>query len=95
MRQRTLLSLLILAVTTVMPITAQWRTDNNDLAQRTQINELKSLLERDAVIVVDVRPNATYEMGHIPSAISIPLETVAERADELRGTTKAIVTYCT
>ena len=95
MRQQTLLSLLILAITTVMPVTAQWRTDNNDLAKRTQIDTLKNLLEKDAVIVVDVRPNATYEMGHIPSSISIPLETVAERADELKETTKAIVTYCT
>ncbi len=95
MKRRTLLSLLILTVAVGAPVATQWQINDNSLAKRTRIDELKALLEKDAVIVVDVRGDETYRMGHIPGSVSISLETVAERAGELRGATKPIVTYCT
>jgi rhodanese-related sulfurtransferase/DNA-binding transcriptional ArsR family regulator len=45
------------------------------------------------VIVLDVRPVPEYEAGHIPGAVSIPVEQLAERIGELPGDTE-IVVYC-
>ncbi|UAK35973.1 ArsR family transcriptional regulator [Nocardia asteroides] len=56
----------------------------------------EQLLTRAAageVIVLDVRPVPEYEAGHIPGAVSIPVEQLAERIGELPGDTE-IVVYC-
>jgi rhodanese-related sulfurtransferase len=57
--------------------------------------ELKQLIDakgRDFV-VVDVRDESEYKEGHIPGAISIPVETFAAKSDVLPKE-KKIVVYC-
>jgi rhodanese-related sulfurtransferase/DNA-binding transcriptional ArsR family regulator len=54
-----------------------------------------SLLERVAdgrAVVLDVRPEREYAAGHIPGAVSIPLDELAERLAELPPV--EIVAYC-
>lgn len=54
------------------------------------------LLERvrdGEVVVVDVRPATEYRSGHIPDALSIPLEELEERISELPTGTD-VVAYC-
>jgi rhodanese-related sulfurtransferase len=48
------------------------------------------------VLVVDVRDEFVYRMGHIPGAMSVPLAQVDRRADEVRTRAgrKPVVTYC-
>ncbi|MCP2288459.1 ArsR/SmtB family transcription factor [Nocardia amikacinitolerans] len=50
---------------------------------------------RDAgeIVLVDVRPRAEYDAGHIPGAISIPLAELATRLAELPAD-RDIVAYC-
>jgi hypothetical protein len=56
--------------------------------------ELKDLVDRGAVTVVDVRDSVSYTQGHIPGSIHIPFARVEGEATNLpRG--KPIVTYCT
>ncbi|QLY28141.1 ArsR/SmtB family transcription factor [Nocardia huaxiensis] len=47
----------------------------------------------DEVLVLDVRPAPEFAAGHIPGAVSIPVEELAERIDELPADTE-IVVYC-
>lgn len=54
--------------------------------------QLLQEVEGGRVTVVDVRPTREYVAGHLPGALSIPLEELAERLDELPDTT--IVAYC-
>ena len=66
---------------------------------RTTVAELKALIAKGEgqVVIVDVRSVEGYRLGHLPGAIAVPLDTVADRAAELKalsGGTKAIVTYC-
>jgi len=44
-------------------------------------------------VVLDVRPATEYAAGHIPGAISIPLDELAERLDELPDDLE-VVAYC-
>lgn len=45
------------------------------------------------IVVLDVRPNTEFTAAHIPGAISIPLEELTARLDELPPDT-LIVAYC-
>ena len=56
-------------------------------------DELHRLLADGEVALLDVRPAVEYVAGHIPGALSAPLESLAGRAEELleRG---EIVAYC-
>jgi rhodanese-related sulfurtransferase/DNA-binding transcriptional ArsR family regulator len=45
------------------------------------------------VVVVDVRPRAEYEAGHVPGAVSIPIDELPARLDELPPDVD-VVAYC-
>lgn len=65
---------------------------DDDIAEVTR-DELLRRLEAGDVTVVDVRPGEEYTAGHIPGAVSIPVDELADRLAELpAGTT--IVAYC-
>lgn len=45
--------------------------------------ELLELVEDERVTVIDVRPAEEYAAGHVPGALSLPLDELADRLDEL------------
>jgi rhodanese-related sulfurtransferase/DNA-binding transcriptional ArsR family regulator len=55
--------------------------------------QLQKLARRRLVTVLDVRPTEEYEGGHIPGAVSIPLDELAARLAELPDGGQ-IVAYC-
>jgi len=55
--------------------------------------EYEALRAADGAVLVDVRPRAEYEAGHLPEAISVPLEALAGAADALPRD-RRIVAYC-
>jgi rhodanese-related sulfurtransferase len=55
--------------------------------------ELLKRVDRGDVLVLDVRPAAEYAAGHIPGAVSVPLEELEARLGELPAETE-IVAYC-
>jgi len=55
--------------------------------------ELVARLDRGDVVVVDVRPQREYEAGHLPGAISIPIDDLEARLAELPEDVD-VVAYC-
>lgn len=55
--------------------------------------ELRKKLESQEVIILDVRPEKEYQHGHIHKAISIPIEELSARINELPDQTE-IIAYC-
>jgi rhodanese-related sulfurtransferase/DNA-binding MarR family transcriptional regulator len=55
--------------------------------------ELRVRIAAGDVIVLDVRPVEEYRAGHIPGALSIPVEELADRIDEVPEEVE-IVVYC-
>lgn len=45
--------------------------------------DLKNLLDEGAVTLLDVRREADYAVSHIPNALSIPKEELADNLDKL------------
>ncbi|HWS58433.1 MAG TPA: rhodanese-like domain-containing protein, partial [Actinotalea sp.] len=56
-------------------------------------DELWRRAEQGAVTVIDVRPAEEYAGGHLPGAISVPLDELADRIAEL-PTGREVVAYC-
>ena len=57
------------------------------------INQLIIKLEKGRVTILDVRPEAEYKKGHIANAVSIPIEQLGKRLNELPKRNE-IITYC-
>jgi rhodanese-related sulfurtransferase len=64
-----------------------------DGARRITTGELETLMKNGEAIVVDVRNQASYDLGHIPGAKLIPAGEIANHINELPRD-KMIVTYC-
>lgn len=56
-------------------------------------DELLRRLEAGDVVVLDVRPDPEYAGGHLPGAVHIPLEQLADRLVELPRD-REVVAYC-
>jgi rhodanese-related sulfurtransferase/DNA-binding transcriptional ArsR family regulator len=57
------------------------------------LEQLKHLVEEENTIVIDVRPEQEYYQAHIPGAVSIPLDQLTERLNELSKSSR-VVAYC-
>ncbi|MGH9122888.1 MAG: ArsR/SmtB family transcription factor [Acidimicrobiales bacterium] len=61
--------------------------------ERVSRTELLQRVRAGDVVVIDVRPAEEFEAGHIPGALSIPLEHLELRLDELDPAIE-VVAYC-
>lgn len=64
-----------------------------DGVRRITVPELKDLIAKQQVVIVDVRNQPAFDQGHIQGAKLIPTNEVANRTGELPHD-KTIVTYC-
>ncbi|MCU0373974.1 MAG: rhodanese-like domain-containing protein [Chitinophagaceae bacterium] len=55
--------------------------------------DYKALVEKGAIIV-DVRSPGEFKSGHIKGSVNIPLETVKQKAAELKKKNKPVITVC-
>jgi len=75
-------------------------TQPTDAPRITQ-EEFKALRAAGRVVVVDTRNVGAFNVGHIPGSLLLPLEgqltwpdAYQSRVDELKRSTKPVVTYC-
>lgn len=59
----------------------------------SSIEKLKSQLENPQTLLIDVRELSEYQSGHIPNAIDIPLQTLADNLDRIPHN-RPVVLYC-
>lgn len=62
--------------------------------ERVSLEDAKAALDSGEAIFLDVRDSQSFEQGHIPGAVNIPLALLQNRANEL-DSNKWIITYCT
>jgi 3-mercaptopyruvate sulfurtransferase SseA len=62
-------------------------------ARRIDQKEAMKLVKKHKAVWVDVRPKESWEQGHIPGALSIPLGELMTRLREIPPG-KMIITYC-
>ena len=64
-----------------------------DGARRVTIAELEAMMKDGTAVVIDVRNQASYDLGHIPGSRLIPAGEILNHTSELPRD-KMIVTYC-
>lgn len=69
------------------------RTADDPAREEIGRDELLRRARTGEVVVLDVRPAPEYRAGHIPGAVSIPVDELADRLDELPADTD-VVAYC-
>ena len=55
--------------------------------------QLHEGLRREEIILIDARPEIEFHAGHLPGAVSYPVDTLCYRIDEI-PLGKTLVTYC-
>jgi rhodanese-related sulfurtransferase len=67
--------------------------DGRDALEPITLKELRRRLREGDVTVIDVRPTEEYRAGHIPGALSIPVNQLKRRLPEIpKG--REVVAYC-
>jgi rhodanese-related sulfurtransferase len=61
--------------------------------EKISVAELQERMSRDEVLLLDVRPEVEFQAGHLPGAVSVPLDELEQRLEELPPG-MLIVAYC-
>jgi 3-mercaptopyruvate sulfurtransferase SseA len=75
------------------PIPQSPQTAHADGARRVTVAELEAMMKDGTALVVDVRSQDAYDLGHIPGARLIPAGEILNHIGDLPRD-KTIVTYC-
>jgi rhodanese-related sulfurtransferase/DNA-binding transcriptional ArsR family regulator len=79
-------------VAEVNVLAADYLGDRGEIEQVSAL-ELAERLERGSVVVLDVRPESEYRLGHIAGSVSAPLAALASMVTKLPRR-REIVAYC-
>jgi rhodanese-related sulfurtransferase len=69
-----------------------YRTRRHEF-EKVSIDEVRDRLRAGKALLIDARPDVEYQAGHLPQAISIPLDELERRLDELPWN-RTLVVYC-
>ena len=69
-----------------------YRTRRHEF-EKVTIDELRDRLRAGKTLLIDARPGVEYQAGHLPQAISIPLDELERRLDELPRN-RTLIVYC-
>jgi rhodanese-related sulfurtransferase len=90
---RTLRTLAASRLAEVERLAAAYLGARDELEPVTRQELARRLRDGDDLVVLDVRPAAEHAAGHLPGAVSIPVDELRRRLAELPGD-REIVAYC-
>ena len=61
---------------------------------RIAIDDVKALMAKKQVVLVDVRDKQSFAQGHMPGAINIVFDDIPNYIEQLQKDKRQIVTYC-
>lgn len=70
----------------------QYRIHRHDF-EKISSDEVREGIQNEQILLIDARPEDEYQAGHLPGAISLPVDTISRRINQL-PMGKTVVTYC-
>jgi rhodanese-related sulfurtransferase len=61
---------------------------------RISIDEVKALMAKKQVVLIDVRDPLSFAEGHMPGAINVPFDHIPKHVDQWKKEKRLLVTYC-
>ncbi len=79
-------------VASVEVLTDAYLGDRSEV-ESVGMDDLAARLAEGSVVLLDVRPRAEFQSGHLPNAVSAPIDELPRLVDELPGGLE-VVAYC-
>jgi thiosulfate sulfurtransferase len=85
-----------IAVTAVLAVTASALLAGQAMRNvpRISIDEVKELMAKKQVVLIDVRDPQSFAEGHMPGAINVPFDHIPKYVDQWKKEKRLLVTYC-
>ena len=61
---------------------------------RITIDEVKGLMAKKQVVLIDVRDPQSFAAGHMPGAVNVPFDHIPNHVDAWKKEKRLLVTYC-
>lgn len=61
---------------------------------RISIDEVKALMAKKQVVLIDVRDPQSFAEGHMPGAINVPFDHIPKHVEAWKKDKRLLVTYC-
>ena len=61
---------------------------------RISIDDVKALMAKKQVVLIDVRDPQSFAEGHMPGAVNVPFDHIPNHVDEWKKEKRLLVTYC-
>ena len=61
---------------------------------RITIDEVKVLMAKKQVVLIDVRDPVAFGTGHIPGAMNVPFDFIPNHVEDWKKDKRLLVTYC-
>jgi rhodanese-related sulfurtransferase len=61
---------------------------------RISIDDVKALMAKKQVVLIDVRDPQSFAEGHMPGAINVPFDHLPKHVDAWKKEKRLLVTYC-
>ena len=61
---------------------------------RISIDEVKALMAKKQVVLIDVRDPQSFADGHMPGAVNVPFDHIPNHVDAWKAEKRLLVTYC-
>ena len=61
---------------------------------RISIDEVKALMAKKQVVLIDVRDPQSFADGHMPGAVNVPFDHIPTHVDAWKADKRLLVTYC-
>ena len=61
---------------------------------RISIDDVKTLMAKKQVVLIDVRDPQSFSEGHMPGAINVPFDFLPNHVEAWKKEKRLLVTYC-
>ena len=61
---------------------------------RISVDDVKALMAKKQVVLIDVRDPMSFSEGHMPGAINVPFDFLPDHAEAWKKEKRLLVTYC-
>ncbi len=88
--------LMLIALLSVSVVGLAARADEQAMRNvpRISIDEVKALMAKKQVILVDVRDPQSFAEGHMPGALNVPFDHIPNHVDAWKKDARLLITYC-
>ena len=61
---------------------------------RITIDDVKALMAKKQVVLIDVRDPQSFADGHLPGAVNVPFDHIPNHVEQWKKEKRLLVTYC-